>query len=468
MNILKATFEVTAPMFPGGELDGAGRGTAELRPTAIKGALRFWWRALAWGRVGGNVADLKKEEDALFGAAADTQDNRRGQSAFHLRLTESPSACDMVPKGDPVIDKGALREGIHYLGYGPFLRDRDLKKVQVQRPGFKPGARFSIAVRFGPRCTPEQRDQVIAAIKAFGLLGGLGSRARRGLGSVSLVELTQDGEPLFREPDNLEDYKTAIREVLGALSARTSAQAPAWTAFCAAGQEDEDHGGAPLRGTVCAVLQPGRDVPTGATVEPEARALSNMCGDDPTSAIDVLNMLGVGMMLYRSWGQNGTIAYNMKKQPAWRQFKRDHDWFKTDMQKLRPNPKTHPDRIAFGLPHSYHSNGAKDVGVAPSDQESDRRASPLMLHVHRIGERHYGVALVFPGLFLQDLKLNVLRGKDKSETLNQIPIPAKIDDGVLFDMIDGNGRRQSPFAATMIRDGWTDEASSGAEHGHGG
>lgn len=41
-NTITATFEIVTPMF----LGDADQKATSIRPTAIKGALRFWWRAL--------------------------------------------------------------------------------------------------------------------------------------------------------------------------------------------------------------------------------------------------------------------------------------------------------------------------------------------------------------------------------------------------------------------------------------
>ncbi|HPU57120.1 MAG TPA: type III-B CRISPR module RAMP protein Cmr1, partial [Verrucomicrobiota bacterium] len=47
MKTLTATYRIVTPMFLGG---ANPESQAELRISSIKGALRFWWRALMWGR----------------------------------------------------------------------------------------------------------------------------------------------------------------------------------------------------------------------------------------------------------------------------------------------------------------------------------------------------------------------------------------------------------------------------------
>ncbi|MEZ5448805.1 MAG: type III-B CRISPR module RAMP protein Cmr1 [Thiolinea sp.] len=71
---ITATYRITTPMFIG----DADQQASTISPAAFKGALRFWWRALNWGRirtVKANDAEalrqLHQEESDLFGSAAD-------------------------------------------------------------------------------------------------------------------------------------------------------------------------------------------------------------------------------------------------------------------------------------------------------------------------------------------------------------------------------------------------------------
>jgi CRISPR-associated protein Cmr1 len=55
--------QVVRPLF----LSGARQQEAELRPLSIRGALRFWFRAMMGGVVGGDVAKVRKLEAAVWG-----------------------------------------------------------------------------------------------------------------------------------------------------------------------------------------------------------------------------------------------------------------------------------------------------------------------------------------------------------------------------------------------------------------
>jgi CRISPR-associated protein Cmr1 len=65
--------EVTTPLFNGGaehkdeELQGAERRDSELRVPSLRGAMRFWFRALAGMALGPDLDALARAEAAVFG-----------------------------------------------------------------------------------------------------------------------------------------------------------------------------------------------------------------------------------------------------------------------------------------------------------------------------------------------------------------------------------------------------------------
>lgn len=60
-NTVTATFEIVTPMF----LGNSDQKATAIRPTSIKGALRFWWRAMN-GDL--SLTELAKKEARLFGS----------------------------------------------------------------------------------------------------------------------------------------------------------------------------------------------------------------------------------------------------------------------------------------------------------------------------------------------------------------------------------------------------------------
>ena len=93
MQYIEAEFEIVTPMFIGGAEPQSTNPT--IRPPSIKGALRFWWRALAWKNCLKNSNNnqvealkmLHQKEAELFGLAAN--DNQAGQGIISLKLEKT-------------------------------------------------------------------------------------------------------------------------------------------------------------------------------------------------------------------------------------------------------------------------------------------------------------------------------------------------------------------------------------------
>ena len=349
--VLEAEFEIVTPMFLGGAEHEASR----IRGTAVKGALAFWWRALNFARFvkeqGGDankaLEAMRTRERALFGSS------QEGLGAFLLRVEErkdgkletiEPPAQLRMKSGG--LEGDVIGVGARYLGYGIinafYSRVTRKKEGELERNCFAAGQRFSLELAFRPNANAADIEEIIDALKLFGLLGGLGARMRRGWGSVALISLTAENLPegvdaAWQAPESREDYIARLKELfIGHPSLQQSGTDWLLTAFA---KESQIHVG-------------------------------TNGGSNP---LDVLNNLGNGFLRYRGW-RNGD-----------RNFKDDHDWFKTD----KGDPKSFrcpPKRTAFGLPHNY----AKWLGVtAPDDaktepkKEYDRRASPILFHIHK-------------------------------------------------------------------------------------
>lgn len=93
----------------------------------------------------------------------------------------------------------------------------------------------------------------------------------------------------------------------------------------------------------------------------------------------------------------------------------------------RPSsPDFHPRRAVFGLPHNY----GKHKAVGPASH--DRRASPLLFHVHETGSRYVGVAVLLRSRFLPN---------GERIRAGRASVPARPDWNVLTDFLDANKRR---------------------------
>ncbi|TVS15234.1 MAG: type III-B CRISPR module RAMP protein Cmr1 [Gammaproteobacteria bacterium] len=334
---LQADFVVVTPMFIG---DGQQHAES-VRPPSLKGALRFWWRALQWPRflleAGDPVRALSRlhaEEAALFGLAAG-HDTQAGQSRICLRIVAQ----------DVEQDTSAARSAPGYL-MGMGLQERS---------AIRAGGRFTLALtaRDGKRgLTDQQWRGVREALLAFGLLGGLGSRARRGLGSVSLRSLI-GGE--CEVPEDRSGYAHTLRRMTEGLPV-ASAGLPPFTAFSLATRID-----------------------------------ISLHAESPEV---VLQQLDRQLQLYRGWGYHGRINGERAEQ----NFPGDHD----DMLKVAGGggARRVPERAVFGLPHNYRFSSG-DKAEVESVLQGGRRASPLMMHVHQLASGEcLGVQCLLPAQFL--------------------------------------------------------------------
>lgn len=167
-NVISAKFEIITPLF----LGDANQKATSIRPNSIKGALRFWWRAI---NAHLSLADLAKEEARIFGSTLK-------QGLFSLFVTH----CDNLGVADtswPISDPNCASS---YLGYG-LVGDRQ----NPHREAIKAGIKFTVELQFSPTASEEDKKNIQKAVEAFGIFGSLGSRARRGFGSVQLVNVNE-------------------------------------------------------------------------------------------------------------------------------------------------------------------------------------------------------------------------------------------------------------------------------------
>jgi CRISPR-associated protein Cmr1 len=373
---VRARFAIVTPMF----LGGARREAESIRPPSVKGALRFWWRALNWGRVRANnptditaLQALHREEARLFGVAGKTVDNRQigGQGVFLLAVKASE-----LSKWEPLsLDQKRNPGHIYTLGQGLCRHERDSGSFVLTREALGP-AEFEAHLRFRPHADSKDRESVIEALRAFGLLGGLGSKTRRGWGSVSLLELSIQEKPQTL-PNSLEEYAGALRKLLAGNPGDKTL--PCFTAF---------------------------------SESTEIRVTHR--GNDP---LRLLETVGNGLMRYRSNGRcdrNGKrwIGNEQIANPESLTFWADHNLM---FDALTKNIKEMPKRLVFGYPYNVQfsnnrgeiqlkrttNKGYGDSGDSRKNNGYERRASPLFIHIHALNSGvFFVVQSMIPAAFL--------------------------------------------------------------------
>ncbi|MCX8072834.1 MAG: type III-B CRISPR module RAMP protein Cmr1 [Candidatus Binatia bacterium] len=169
---LEAQLRIVTPVFcAGAEQNGA----SEIRPFSIRGALRWWYRAVA--------GDSLKEEASVFGATTGNG------TASPIALQLGSWLSEETPLDDRLQPKRAPESGAAYLGYTLYLGSNNRKAVT---PGKEP---VTLRLRWNWKPASSERQQYIrrawaASLWLFGHLGGLGTRARRGFGTLALENWT--------------------------------------------------------------------------------------------------------------------------------------------------------------------------------------------------------------------------------------------------------------------------------------
>lgn len=157
MHTITFICETITPLF----LSGADSVTPELRAPSIKGALRFWWRAIN-GHL--NLKTLKERENAIFGGV-----DGSGRSKVIVRIAPKEVRTGtetLVPHKDFMRQKAFLANETTFEVTLGLVYETDIFTLQHLHSLF-----------------------VIATT-----LGGFGKRSRRGMGSISILNHPQPKE----------------------------------------------------------------------------------------------------------------------------------------------------------------------------------------------------------------------------------------------------------------------------------
>jgi len=151
--------EIITPMF----LAGADGRTPDLRPPSIKGALRFWWRAMNGHK---SIDILRKEEISIFGGGG----TDAVKSKVIIRIIKDGTV--LQKKKQIGIQNGT---GNGYLLYSSlFVNRRDCLEPRSEK-------KFILSFESKSLLILEETVKAFACLVFF---GGLGSRTRRGAGSI--------------------------------------------------------------------------------------------------------------------------------------------------------------------------------------------------------------------------------------------------------------------------------------------
>ena len=379
---LVAHYKIITPMFLGGEDQRTDQ--TQFRNASFKGALRFWWRALNWGAA---LKDAKNQEASALSLLHEREGNIFGLASDGENSKQSCVKINSELRG-AIVGRATLPNHTYLLGMGLYNYKDGMLRDYLQ------GGNLTIRLIFKPKTKEEDIASVQQAAIALGLFGGLGSRSRKGFGSLALqkMEIAGNKELRFTTEESIQNFVKSL-----------DFSAPAEAPFSAL-----------------------------------TRATRIDISTNKNSAMDALAAINAELQLYRSFGQNGKVGGT----PARRNFVSDHDnvlaaTLSTPLQAL-------PKRAVFGLPHNYFFSSSKaklDINV----ENEARRASPLLVHIHHLeDEKFIAIQTLLQSQFLP-VAIGVETKKDRAS-------PKKItntsvDYGVISRYMDGFNNKKTLKAA---------------------
>jgi len=284
-----------------------------------------------------------------------------GQAQFLLSL-ENRRDLNKVDAGQ----NWNKHQGLCYLGYG--IVDRGV----TNRPYVKSGGKITLRINIRKNVSQDNIRYMSLALKAIGLFGAAGARARKGFGSLSLESFRMDGEEKWSVPGNTRELCNCIWEFLKDINLTDNcldncSEEPVYTAFST-----------------------------------RAKVGIVKTGKDP---VQLLDEIGKELLRYRSYGF-WNRGRNMHALPwgekAEQNFADDHDLVLRLISGRLSQPHGHPRRVVFGLPHNYFFLSTRQKASVDA-KEYKRRASPLFIHIHSMSSGEYAAVLtLLPAVFLPE------------------------------------------------------------------
>lgn len=350
--------EVLSPLFLGGA-DARGA-PPELRSPSIRGAMRYWYRALLGGSALLNEHDLLSKlhakESELFG-------NTDRGGALSTRLSQSSQLPFEAYQKDPAlkaVDGNYLPTGKDYLlwSMGSIGGRPGSPRYQPPRQYIKPGSKFKFVL--SAQLQPHTIDKGIAAFWLLSNLGSLGSRANRGAGSI---QATADSSPiLFNTCASIKELQDYLRDgIQNCLKIVTGEE---WGSLPENQQAEFD------------------------TIHPQTCNVwvvaDGLNGWDTYMA--ALNGLGSRFRDYRTH-QNAL-------------GRSDHDAVLRWLESGGKGPVIKRSVFGLPIPFRYSNGGPSDVVI---HEKGDRRGSPLHMRITKLANGKYvGVLTLFKSRFLPE------------------------------------------------------------------
>ncbi|MCS6851662.1 MAG: type III-B CRISPR module RAMP protein Cmr1 [Gemmataceae bacterium] len=212
------------PLFGGGVVTRENDPSFPIRPTSVRGQLQFWWRATV-GAGCATIADLREAQSRVWG---DTKHASRVRVRVEVLTSQAPAPCagyerdlkdkqryHSMPTWKPPFRYTALPYALF-----PFQGQLGQGRSQIEVPPASciQKASFRLIIVCDPPIDFDK--EVKPALEAWLLLGGLGSRTRRGCGALRCPEfMAKDRDQLITRlrgylSDRVHEWPTLAASIL--------------------------------------------------------------------------------------------------------------------------------------------------------------------------------------------------------------------------------------------------------------
>ncbi len=193
-------YKVITPLFGGGVNPGEADPVTIVRATEIRGHLRFWWRATCGGNFNGNLEAMQTREDEIWGSSVASGKPGPSKLSIFVKPTNRGTKFQAVNhRGESIRNVGHPSSKDGYAAFA--LRERN-------NPVILENIEFDLVVSYESK----YKSDLMAALWAWEIFGGIGARTRRGFGSLQRI-----GDPGNLTP-KVSEIANYIQEKLNSLN----------------------------------------------------------------------------------------------------------------------------------------------------------------------------------------------------------------------------------------------------------
>lgn len=393
--------QLATPQFGGGAISRQVDLEQWLRPSSVRGAIRFFWRALHSHRYS-SIAELRSAEEKLLGGAGD-KESTPGRIGVTVRLDAQPQGA-LAPwapeQGDP-----------RNVAYFPAMALGGQPASEL----LSPGATASIGLQENPilaGTTPlsdEDWSGVKQALCAYVVLGGNGARTRKTAGA--LVFASGQEAAKLHGPTSLEGLRRWLSELpQGRSSLPVFSLAQRETTFILRSQATSEEVQRQL-------LDLWRDIRQDRP-HPSSWCGANGWGRSKWPEADAVRWIAGQHARWDDGTEHAPLENNRACAPRAHLGLPIIIKFKDDPDALRRRA-SHPQRGAL---RRAEPDKVELIPVDEAGRIRDRYASPVLLSVVRVadqGQQYAGVVMITPSL----LRYKVGLRSDSSQRLVPCPWP---------------------------------------------